>query len=233
QAIDTVRRRVETSSEHAGPIRAILRAAMRLRARSVSDVLIDATSEMGAEATVLSVAFPALREIGRWWDVGSAMVSNEHSATAGVRAWLAAAQLSTDAPVERRPVVLACGPDEMHSIGLEAFELFLVNRGWPCVTLGALTPREEIAAVVRQVDAGGVVITSHQATTRRTAIDALREVRSLRRARVFYAGRAFSSPGARMGVPGIYLGEDLATAADLVDVTIGDNDSEPARTEAS
>ena len=37
-------------------------------------------------------------------------------------------------------VVLACGPRDLHTVGLEAFGLLLERRGRSVVMLGALTP---------------------------------------------------------------------------------------------
>ena len=64
-------------------------------------------------------------------------------------------------------------------------------------------------------DAAAVVVVSHLATQRRPAVEALRAV-AANRAPVFYAGNAFRFPGARSNVPGTYLGDSLATAADVI-----------------
>ena len=38
--------------------------------------------------------------------------------------------------------------------------------------------------------------------------------------RVFFAGDGFASPAARRGVPGIYLGDDVLAAIDIVERTL-------------
>ena len=53
---------------------------------------------------------------------------------------------------------------------------------------------------------------------RRSAIEALRSVPLGKP--LFFAGNAFLSAPARRGVPGIYLGTNLAQAADIVIGTI-------------
>ena len=43
-------------------------------------------------------------------------------------------------PFRPFPLVLACGPKDLHTIGLEAFGVVLARRGWSIRTLGPLTP---------------------------------------------------------------------------------------------
>jgi hypothetical protein len=52
--------------------------------------------------------------------------------------------------------------------------------------------------------------------TRRAALDSIRAVADLRTTVVFYAGNGFAAARSRRGVPGTYLGTDMAPAADLV-----------------
>ena len=63
------------------------------------------------------------------------------------------------------------------------------------------------------------MLVCHVAAGRVAAIEALRSVQR-RRPHLFYAGGAFASRRARQGVPGRYLGTNLARAADLVADTI-------------
>ena len=85
--------------------------------------------------------------------------------------------------------------------------------------LGARTPVESLGQAVQETDAVGVVLVCHVAAGRLAAIEALRSPQ-LRRSHLFYAGGAFASRRARHGVPGHYLGTNLAQAADLVTDTI-------------
>ena len=65
------------------------------------------------------------------------------------------------------------------------------------------------------------MVVSHIPSQRRPAVDALRAV-ACTGCQVFYAGNAFTFPGARTGVPGTYLGENLAGAADLIQEFLND-----------
>ena len=61
----------------------------------------------------------------------------------------------------------------------------------------------------------GVVLVSHVASGRTAAVEALRSLPVDQR-HLFYAGGAFGSQRARDGVPGQYLGTNIAQAADLI-----------------
>lgn len=182
--------------------------------------LDEATAALGVEQAVAEVALPAMREVGLLWQLGRCDVANEHLATDGMRAWLSRLRVFASAPLHRGPLVLACGPTDLHSIGLESFAVLLAYRGWDCRVLGAITPVASLLQATRSLSATGVVVTSHRAVTRRAAIEALREVSSTHTASCFYAGAGFTSPSSRQGLPGTYLGEDLIRALDVLQRTI-------------
>ena len=63
----------------------------------------------------------------------------------------------------RRPasLVLACGPTDLHTIGLEALCVLLRYDGWSCRLLGARTSVPALAAAMHATGADAVVIVSH------------------------------------------------------------------------
>ncbi len=81
--------------------------------------------------------------------------------------------------------------------------------------LGARTPVESLVTAIEGTTAAGVVVVSHLAAVRRSAVEALRAAAPTG-ALLFYAGNSFISPQSRHGVPGTYLDEDLAEAAGTV-----------------
>lgn len=158
---------------------------------------------------------PVLREIGTLWQSGRCEDAQEHLSSQEIRAWLsqrlAGFATSSGAPT----VLLACGPRDLHSIGLEAFFVMLTRRGLGCRLLGAQTPAPSLVAAVESTRPDAVVLTSHLNVNRRQAVDALRAVGDFP-THLFYAGNAFTGESVRRGVPGRYLGRDLAAAADIV-----------------
>ena len=118
-------------------------------------------------------------------------------------------------PVRSNPVILACGPGDLHTIGIEALALLMRERGWPCRVLGARTSTDSLVTSARAAAAGGVVVVAHLPTGRRRALASIAAVRDLG-IPVFYAGNAFSTPRSRVHMPGVYLGTRLQDAAGLI-----------------
>jgi DNA-binding transcriptional MerR regulator len=121
------------------------------------------------------------------------------------------------APFRPYPLVLACGPKDLHTIGLEAFGVILARRGWSLRTLGSLTPVDSLVAAVRAAEARGAVITSQRSVARRAAVDAIAAVEALPGVQAFYAGMAFAPAAGRKDVPGTWLGDDIVAAATVIE----------------
>jgi len=194
----------------------VLAAAMRLDPTALRRALDAAAESLGVDAAIDDVALPAMHEIGSRWTAGICDVAQEHLATDGVRTWLARLSAMAPSPHRGATLVLACGPKDLHSIGLEAFGVLLARAGWDIRVLGPLTPADAIVSAVAATGATGVVITSQRSVTRRAAAEAIATVAALPRVTVFYAGDAFASASARRVIPGVYLGTDLPGAVTMV-----------------
>lgn len=202
-----------------GPlVEAFLRAALELSPGGIARTLDAARETLGLDRTVDEVLLPAMREVGEWWHVGRIDVSHEHLATNATQAWLAS--LRPTGPLRLQPpIILSCGPLDHHTLGLEAIGALLRQRRWDCRMLGARTPAESLARAAAETDAIAVVLVCHVPSGRPAAIEALRSPQ-LRQRQVFYAGGAFGSRRARLGVPGLYLGTSIAQARDLISATL-------------
>jgi methylmalonyl-CoA mutase cobalamin-binding subunit len=195
---------------------AFLRAARAMDPAGVRTCLDEAVGELCLGAAVDEVMMPAMRRIGRWWEVGRCDVGHEHIATEAVRTWLGKLVAFAPRTAAHRPVLLACGPRDTHTLGLEALGALLAQHDRPCRLLGARTPTTTLAVCARQVDAVAVVVVSHVSVGRRVAADAVRTAAGLG-VPTFYAGNAFLSADSRRRMPGTYLGESLRHAARVVD----------------
>jgi methanogenic corrinoid protein MtbC1 len=194
-------------------IHRILAATEQLKPTDVRAGLDAAAAELGLAACVDSVLLPAMRQVGVWWAVGHCDVIQEQMATEAVRAWMDRRSSLAPTPFRPRPILLACGPSDLHTIGLESTALLLRYRGWPCRVLGARTPTATLAAAALASAVAGVVVVSHLATGRLRAVESIRAVDELG-IEVFYAGNAFSRPRSRRGVPGHYLGGGIEAACE-------------------
>ncbi|MEX2275173.1 MAG: B12-binding domain-containing protein [Actinomycetota bacterium] len=223
RAVEIVRRANEQIDPgRLAQLEAFLHAAMRLDPVGLRQALDAATDRMGVEAAIRDVTLPGMREIGNRWKTGSCDVANEHLATEAVRVWLARLTAMAPPPFRTGAIVLACGPKDLHTVGLEAFGVLLGRRGWPVRVLGPLTPAASLVTAVRAAEAVGAVVTSQRNVTRRTAVEAISAVDALGGVKAFYAGNGFATPSGRRGVPGIYLGNDVVGAIDTIEPALLD-----------
>lgn len=201
----------------------LLRALDRASACDQSEllaVLDEAERKYGTEQAIDAVLVPVVREIGLRWELGAVDVGVEHLATSAVRRWIGRRVAATGAQPGAAPVLLAAAPGNEHTVALEAFGLLLDRRGWPLCQLGANTPVSSLLFAARSVGAQAVVVTAHQVSRSRGAIEALVRLHSELEARLYFAGAAFDNPRRRRGVPGTYLGMQLTTAAAHVDADL-------------
>lgn len=220
EAVDIVRRAATETGPRIHLLDEFLQGAMRLDPALLREVLTRGAETMGVEATIRDVALPAMREMGSRWKAGVCDTAHEHLATEAVRVWLARQSAMAPPPFRPFPLVLTCGPKDLHTIGLEAFGVILVRRGWSTRTLGPLTPVSSLVAAVRAAEAHGAVVTSQRGATRRAAVEAIEAVDALPGVEAFYAGAAFGPISARKEVPGTFLGDDVVGAAEVMEARL-------------
>lgn len=199
-----------------GYVEPIVSGAIDLDPGRVRSALLEAERDLGVVATVENVAVIALREIGDHWAIGTCDVAGEHLGTGEIRRWFTEVAARGVDRTSGRPVVLACGPEELHTGGLEAFRVLLVERGIQALLLGAQTPPESFALTVSEAGAAASVMLCHRPQARRGSLVTLRMLSAIPDTDVFYAGNGFAAARGRRSVPGTYLGTDLSAAADLV-----------------
>ncbi len=217
EAVAIVRRDAADGRPRLELLDRFLHGAMRLDPVALREVLTEGAETIGVEATIVNVGLPAMREMGSRWEAGVCDTTNERLSTEAVRVWLARQSVMAPPPSRPFPLVLACGPKDLHTIGLEAFGVILARRGWSARTLGPLTPVSSLVAAVRAAEARGAVVTSQRSATRRPALEAIRAADALPGVKAFYAGAGFDPASARKDVPGTYLGDDAIEAAGILE----------------
>jgi DNA-binding transcriptional MerR regulator len=218
-AVTQVRNAMLAPSGDASPAEPIIHAALALDTARLRAALDASTERLGIEDTISRAILPAMREIGARWKAGRCDVGREHLATEAVRAWLARQTFLAPPPFRPHPIILACGPQDLHTIGLESFAVILTRRGWPCRILGARTPTQALVTAVQATEAIAAVITAQRSVTRRSAAHAITAAHALPGVQAFYAGDAFTAPTARTNIPGTYLGQDLTEAALIIETS--------------
>ncbi|GHF54484.1 MerR family transcriptional regulator [Streptomyces griseosporeus] len=141
--------------------RGLARAAVRLDAPAVEDLLAAAVEEHGLVVAWQEVMVPTLHAVGRKWaSSGDRYVEVEHLlswhvSTALRRCTRPAVPYGGLAP---GPVLLACVPGEQHTLPLEALHAGLCQLGVPVRMFGAAVPAEALTAAVRRLGPSAVVL---------------------------------------------------------------------------
>ncbi len=213
QAVILLRRQ---AARHKGRyVAQLVDAAVKIDPWRVRRALADVKSALPTEDAIEGVILPSVREIGRQWEKGVCDVAGEHAATGQIRQWLGGLLEEHGAGHHSPTVVLATGPADFHSIGLEAFAVLLARQGIRTLVLGALTPVASLVQAVKTLEAEAAVVTCHMPITRRAALDSITSIAKLLETNgVYYAGNGFATARSRRGVPGTYLGTDMGAAAE-------------------
>jgi hypothetical protein len=199
-------------SKTRGYEQAFLDAANRGDPTAMRRHLVDAADVNGLGACVDQVLFPAMRRIGSWRESDRCSLSTERLAIETARVWLDWLVATAPAPAVGAPILLACAPRDVHTLGLEALGMLLRYRRQGCRMLGAKTSATSLAVAVRANRPAGVVVVAQLESGWLDATQALHAVARLE-PQLFYAGRAFSSARQRRALPGTYLGTTLERAA--------------------
>lgn len=215
EAARSVRAMLDPANPRLALVQRVLAASRSMDPAGIRETLEVARDDLGLAGAIDWVLMPAMRQVGSFWETGRCDVAQEHLTTEAARAWLSWVASLAPAPGPGRPILLACGPRDLHTLGLEALAALMVHEGRSCRVLGARTPARALVTAINATDAAAAVVVSHLSTQRRPAIDALREAASTGTA-IFYAGNAFVMPASRVGVPGVYLDGKLGAACDRV-----------------
>ncbi len=199
----------------AGFVREIVDACLTYDPTRVRGELDLAVEAVGVGGCFDEVLFPALRQIGSLWQLGDLDIEAERLTSETVRGWLEVLALRAPEASDEAPLILACGPADRHSIGLEALGVLLRNERRRCRVLGTRTPVAALVTAVHANRPSAVVIASHLPANRSSATLSLRAVAALG-PEVFYAGDAFASARQRRDLPGTHLDTTLRGACEVI-----------------
>ncbi|GGS93801.1 MerR family transcriptional regulator [Streptomyces chromofuscus] len=155
--------------------RGLARAAVRLDAPAVDELLTAAVDRHGVVGAWQDVMMPVLHAVGRKWETsGDRYVEVEHLLSWHVSTALRRATRRVDSPAAPPepapapapgPVVLACVPGEQHTLALEALTAALSERDVPARMFGAAVPAEALTAAVRRLGPTVVVLWAQARST--------------------------------------------------------------------
>lgn len=153
--------------------RGLYRAAMALDSAALDRMIADALVD-GVVPAWEQLICPVMRRIGDRYASTGRFVEVEHVFSAAVSAALARAATPRGHP----RVLLACTPDEQHSLPLQALAAALGENGVSSWMLGARVPVDSLGTMVSRTDPMGVVLWTHiEKTADHDALDELLAVR--------------------------------------------------------
>ncbi|MEU6863419.1 MerR family transcriptional regulator [Streptomyces sp. NPDC046876] len=145
--------------------RGLSRAAVRLDAPAVGELLEAALADHGLVAAWEEVIAPTLHAVGRKWaTAGERYVEVEHLLSWHVSAVLHRIRPRPEPP-HVPPVLLACVPGEQHSLPIEALTAALGERGVATRMFGAALPAGALHDAVRRTGPRAVVLWAQSRTT--------------------------------------------------------------------
>lgn len=134
-----------------GEVRGLARAAQALDTHECQRILTDAFTEHGVIDTWNSIIVPVLVALGeKWRDTGRG-VETEHALSAAVQEVLGSWIQACSPTSPSRPVILACVPEEQHTLPLWAVAGALAEKGFAARILGPNLPEEALARVVTRL----------------------------------------------------------------------------------
>lgn len=153
---------LSTSSARA---RGLARAVMALNGPAAAEMLREAVAQDGVVRAWQDLIAPVLRGIGERYAATGEAVEIEHFLSAVTLACLAEVAERREVTVDARPVLLACAPEEQHSLPLYALAAALAEQGVGGRMLGGRVPERALADAVERIGPGAVFVWSQMGYT--------------------------------------------------------------------
>lgn len=146
--------------------RGIARAALRLDAAALDELLLAAIADHGLVTAWTEVIMPTLQAAGRKWESsGEKYVEVEHFLSWHVSGALRRSSPPVTADGPGTTTVLACVPGENHTLPLEVLAAALAERGLPVRMFGGALPVESVVSAVRRTGPAAVGLWAQSRTT--------------------------------------------------------------------
>jgi transposase-like protein len=146
-------------------VRGLARAAMSLDSAACVDLVRDTLDRRGVVWTWDNLLAPVLVGVGRRWENTGRGVEVEHLLSESIMSALSGVVARLRAPVNPRPVLLACADEEMHSLPLFAVAAALSERRIGARVLGARVPNDALVAAIRRTGPAAVLVWSYAGST--------------------------------------------------------------------
>ncbi|MFB9907121.1 MerR family transcriptional regulator [Allokutzneria oryzae] len=172
--------------------RGLSRAALAMDADAIQQVLAKALTDDGVVPTWNDVIRPVLCALAERWEHAGVGVEIERLLSEEIIVALSRVIALAPPPRNPRPVLLACVPEEQHSLPLYPLSCSLVLNGVSVRRLGASLPVDALVAAARRLSPAAVVLWAHLPRNADTSVfDALPKTRQ--RTRLFVGGPGWAA----------------------------------------
>jgi methanogenic corrinoid protein MtbC1 len=172
-------------------------------------ILAQAFALYPVETVCLEVLRQGLSEIGELWYNGQSTVQQEHFASALVIRRLNALMAASPPPSRKGKILSACPPGEDHIFSLLLITLFLRQRGWDMIYLGANVPINKLETAIHSSKPELIISTAQQLFTAASLFEMAHFLQK-ENMPLAYGGLIFNFlPVLKERIPGHFLGESL------------------------
>ncbi|MDW8179997.1 MAG: MerR family transcriptional regulator [Anaerolineae bacterium] len=197
-------------------------AVLNFNEEEADRIWSEALSLYPVEQVCMDLAIGGVAEIGERWYRGTATVQQEHFASALAARRLSAVIAASPPPSRPERIVVACPPEETHTLPGLLITLILRRRGWLVMDLGANVPLLQMEEALETIQPHLIIMTAQTLYTAATLADAAERVR-LHGIRLAFGGRIFQRQlDARRYIPGRYLGDRWEEIPQQVAATLAD-----------
>lgn len=185
------------------------------------------------ERVCIELLLKAMAQIGEGWYRGELTAQQEHFASALANRRLDALLTSTAPPTRRERVLVACPPEEEHTLVPLVISLLLRRRGLDVVYLGANVPVFSFEDTIASALPNLVILTAQRLHTAASLLE-IAQLLALKKIPLAFGGRIFAIlPALQNRIPGHYLGQDLAQVTGAVETLISARVDSPVVQEVS
>lgn len=145
--------------------RGLARAATALDSAAMSQIVSEAISERGVIWTWEQVVSPVLISLGKRWETTGDGIEIEHLLTDALITSFKGVINRLQHPINPRAILLACAPDELHSLPTFVLAAALAERRIAAKTLGPRVPTSALVSAVKKTGPAAVLVWAQMTNT--------------------------------------------------------------------
>ena len=142
-----------------------LHALLSMNAFELQGALMSSRGRSGSWYKTMDELGAGVKSLGNAWAEGHVSVAEEHIASEKLARVLSNLYSIMPESAEDPVCVLACVEGDIHTLGLSMLRIVLREAGWKSVWLGALTPVDELEAVIRRENASMVALSASRSSS--------------------------------------------------------------------